>query len=240
MPALLNYIMNSSEILNELMQKIGWNFHNEDYLRTALTHSSLKNERMINKSDDYERQEFLGDAVLEFVVSDYLFKNRPEMREGGMTKLRSALVCEPTLAFCARAIDLSSYILLGHGEDMLGTRYRDSIVSDVFEAVIGAIYLDGGIEPAKEFIFRFVLDDIEHKVNFTDSKTILQTRVQKAGGILEYQLKSESGPDNAKNFVIAAYIDGKEMASAGGRSKKAAEQQAAYDTLKMMNEDERD
>ena len=217
------------------MDKIGYKFNNIDFLKTALTHSSLINERKINKTDDYERQEFLGDAVLELTVSDHLFKSMPELDEGGMTKMRSELVCEPTLAFCAKEINLSDYILLGHGEDMLGSRYRDSIVSDVFEALIGAVYLDGGMEEAKKFIYRFILEDMEHKILFTDSKTKLQTMVQKDGGSLAYELISEEGPAHEKKFVMAALINGKRASEGPGNSKKGAEQHAAYKALLNYN-----
>lgn len=228
--------MNNKYPIEKLMDTIGWKFKNPEYLMTALTHSSMKNERVINKGDDYERQEFLGDAVLELIVSDYLFRTGTNMNEGEMTKLRASIVCEPTLAFCAKELELSEYILLGHGEDMAGSRYRDSIVSDVFEAIIGALYLDAGIEQARAFIDKYVLKDMEHKILFVDSKTSLQSLVQKQGGTLEYVLLEESGPDHARQYRMAAVINGDQTAEGTGRSKKMAEQHAAYEALIKINE----
>lgn len=215
----------------ELEEKIGYHFKDASLLRQALTHSSFTNEQKINKQKDYERLEFLGDAVLELASSRFFFLNHPDMTEGEMTKLRSSTVCEPALAFCARDIDLGSYILLGKGEEQTGGRERDSITSDVMEAVIGAIYLDSGFEDAEWFILRFILSDLENKKLFYDSKTILQEKVQKNGKELTYRLLSESGPDHDKQFTVEALI-GEESAGTGvGRTKKAAEQQAAYGVL---------
>ncbi len=228
--------MSKDRSAEELMKKTGWNFRNKEYLITALTHASLINERTINKTGDYERQEFLGDAVLELVVSDYLFRTRSELNEGELTKLRSSLVCEQTLARCAKELELSEYILLGKGEEKLGSRYHDSIVSDVFEAVIGALYLDGGMEPAKVFIERYVLKDYREKALFVDSKSLLQLHVQRKGQELTYRLLSETGPDHARVYEMAAMVDGKELGKGTGRTKKAAEQQAAYQALKTIGE----
>ena len=138
------------------MDRIGYQFNDADLLLHALTHSSYANEKNLKPFSDNERLEFLGDAVLEVVSSDFLYRNYPDMPEGDLSKLRASLVCEPTLAFCAKDIDLGSFILLGRGEDATGGRTRKSITSDAFEAVIGAMYLDGGIEPASAFISRFV------------------------------------------------------------------------------------
>ncbi len=169
------------ERLTQLEEKIQYHFKSRRLLRQALTHSSYANEQRINKSEDYERLEFLGDAVLELVSSDYLFREEKDMPEGQLTKRRSSIVCEPALAFCARDIALEQYILLGKGEETTGGRGRDSIVSDVMEAVIGAIYLDSGIEEAAGFIHRFILSDLEHKQLFYDAKTILQEVIQQEG-----------------------------------------------------------
>ena len=146
----------------KLEEKIAYRFRDGRLLRQALTHSSYANEMKINKYGDYERLEFLGDAVLEFVSSDFLYRQRKETAEGDLTKLRASMVCEPALAFCARELSLQQYILLGKGEQATGGRNRDSIVSDVMEALIGAIYLDGGIEEASAFIHRFILSDLEN------------------------------------------------------------------------------
>lgn len=230
--------MGENERLEELMEKTGWHFKDRSLLITALTHASLVNERTINRTEHYERQEFLGDAVLEFVVSDYLFRTRREMNEGEMTKLRASLVCEQTLALCAKQLDLSKYILLGRGEEKIGSRYHDSIVSDVFEAVIGALYLDGGIEPAREFIKRYVLNDYREKSLFVDSKSILQSHAQKEGLALSYELVSEKGPDHEKEYEMRALVGGEEKGRGKGRTKKAAEQHAAYFALKSMGLEE--
>ncbi len=224
--------------LKELEEKIGYEFRNRKLLMQALTHSSFSNEQKINKLKNYERLEFLGDAVLELVSSQFFFETYPEMSEGQMTRIRSSMVCEPALAFCARDLSLGNYVLLGKGEESTGGRGRDSIISDVMEAVIGAIYLDGGIGCAEKFIKKFVLSDLENKQLFYDSKTILQEKVQKEGNCLTYELISEVGPDHDKIFVVEAKIDGKTVGKGQGRNKKSAEQQAAYQVLlKLMPKD---
>ncbi len=224
--------MNHEEIVHALEERIGYRFREPVLLKQALTHSSYANELKINKGQDYERLEFLGDAVLELVSSDFLFKAHPEKPEGQLTKLRSSMVCEPALAYCARDIDLGQFIFLGKGEDATGGRYRESITSDVMEAIIGAIYLDAGLEEAKRFIDRFILSDLEDKQLFYDSKTILQEHVQKKGqGQLHYMLLAESGPEHDKVFRAGAYIDDRLIGEGEGRTKKAAEQQAAYQAL---------
>ncbi len=228
---------NMKEILRELQEKIGYTFEDEALLKQALTHSSFSNEQKINKLDNYERLEFLGDAVLELISSEFLFRENKNMPEGQLTRLRASMVCEPALAYCARDIDLGSYILLGKGEEATGGRKRDSIISDVMEAVIGAIFLDGGIENAKNFIYRFVLSDLENKILFMDSKTLLQEEIQKNNTAqLKYELVGESGPDHDKQFSVEAYLNDKLIGKGTGRTKKAAEQQAAYEALlKLKN-----
>ena len=224
-----------NELLEELQDKIGYRFQNTDLLKQALTHSSFANEQKINKLKDYERLEFLGDAVLELVSSEFLFRENPQMPEGQLTKLRASMVCEPALAYCAKDIDLGSYILLGRGEEYTGGRYRSSITSDVMEAIIGAIFLDGGIENAKKHIYRFILSDLENKILFLDSKTILQEEIQKKKDAqLRYELIGESGPDHNKQFTVDAYLNDVLIGSGTGRTKKAAEQQAAYEALLKM------
>lgn len=219
-------------MFGELEQKIGYTFKDEKLLRQACTHSSYANEMNINKSEDYERLEFLGDAVLELVTSDFLFRQRGENSEGKLTKLRASMVCEPALAFCAREISLERYILLGKGEETTGGRGRDSIVSDVMESLIGAIYLDGGLEEASAYIHRFVLTDLEHKQLFYDAKTTLQEIVQQENnGALCYKLVKEEGPQHDKIFEVEAYVGEKFVGAGSGHSKKAAEQQAAYQAL---------
>ena len=224
-----------NELLEELQDKIGYRFQNTELLKQALTHSSFANEQKINKLKDYERLEFLGDAVLELVSSEFLFRENPQMPEGQLTKLRASMVCEPALAYCAKDIDLGSYILLGRGEEYTGGRYRSSITSDVMEAIIGAIFLDGGIENAKKHIYRFILSDLENKILFLDSKTILQEEIQKKKDAqLRYELIGESGPDHNKHFTVDAYLNDVLIGSGTGRTKKAAEQQAAYEALLKM------
>lgn len=227
------------KLQKEFEEKIGYHFQNGKLLMQALTHSSYANEHHLGKQADNERLEFLGDAVLEIVSSDFLFHRYPKYPEGELTRLRASMVCEPTLAFCTRDLDLGRYLLLGKGEDQTGGRERKSILSDALEAVIGAIYLDGGFASAKEFIFRFVLNDIEHKQLFFDSKTILQEIVQ--GNYeedLNYRLLSEEGPDHDKKFLVEARIGSVAYGQGCGRTKKSAEQEAAYHTLLQLKKQE--
>lgn len=221
--------------LSLLEERIGYHFQNISLLKQALTHSSFTNEQKINRQKHYERLEFLGDAVLELVSSEFLYHNNPQMPEGEMTKLRASMVCEPSLAFCARDLELGQFILLGKGEESTGGRKRDSITSDVMEAVIGAIFLDGGIEPAKEFINRFILSDLEDKQLFYDSKTNLQELIQ---GTLKkeihYEPVAEYGPEHDKTFVVEVYMDQEKIGTGEGRTKKAAEQKAAYEALLLL------
>ena len=214
----------------ELEKKAGYQFHSQKLLSQALTHSSYPNEHSGDKSECNERLEFLGDAVLELVSSEFLFQKYPDMPEGELTRTRASLVCEPTLAYCAGELDLGSYLRLGKGEDATGGRLRHSVVSDAREALIGAIYLDGGFDSAKAFIHRFILNDMEHKKLFYDSKTILQEIVQGSGNSeeLNYVLLRESGPDHNKRFEVAARLGDEEIGRGIGRTKKAAEQLAAY------------
>lgn len=221
--------------LSILEEKIGYKFNNIELAVQAMTHSSYANERKINKTEDYERLEFLGDAVLELVSSDFLFHENPEFAEGKLTRLRSSMVCEPALAYCARDFGLEEFIRLGKGEEATGGRGRDSIVSDVMEALIGALYLDGGFQVAHDFIHRFVLSDLEDKKLFLDSKTALQEFIQAAGyESFEYVLVDEKGPDHAKIFIVEAVLDGKVVGRGDGRTKKAAEQKAAYEAIKIL------
>lgn len=226
--------------LNKLMDRIGYQFNDVDLLLHALTHSSYANEKNLKPFSDNERLEFLGDAVLEVVSSDFLYRNYPDMPEGDLSKLRASLVCEPTLAFCAKDIDLGSFILLGRGEDATGGRTRKSITSDAFEAVIGAMYLDGGIEPASAFISRFVLTDIEHKKLYHDCKTALQEIVQaKHNSTLTYEVIDESGPDHAKVYTAVAKVGEKIIGKGVGSSKKHAEQEAAFNALVSLHEEDK-
>ena len=226
-----------SRNLKQLEERIGYQFHDFELLRHAMMHSSYTNEKHLKKYQCNERLEFLGDAVLELISSEYLFLNYETKSEGEMTKTRASMVCEPALAFCAREIELGSYLLLGKGEEATGGRRRDSVTSDALEALIGAIYLDGGFASAKEFIHRFILNDLEHKKLFFDSKTILQEIVQAHfpyGAV--YHLIKEEGPDHNKSFTVAVHIGEACYGEGTGRTKKAAEQEAAYHAILKLHE----
>ncbi|MDD5900227.1 MAG: ribonuclease III [Lachnospiraceae bacterium] len=224
--------------LNDLESHLGYRFRNRELLRHAVTHSSYANEHHLKREGNNERLEFLGDAVLEMISSENLYKGNPQMPEGELTKLRARLVCEPTLAQCAKEIALGSFLLLGKGEESTGGRERSSILSDAFEAVIGAIYLDGGFTNAKEFIERTVLSDVEHRALFCDSKTILQELIQSGHkGTLSYRLLSEEGPEHMKCFTVCACLDDTLLAEGVGKTKKAAEQEAAYRSILKLRKE---
>ncbi|MCI8448807.1 MAG: ribonuclease III [Eubacterium sp.] len=221
----------------EFQQVIGYEFIHSGLLVQALTHSSYANERRMRKHSDNERLEFLGDAVLEIIASEFLYHHFPDLPEGELTKMRASLVCEQTLAACTKELDLGSYLLLGRGEQQTGGRQRHSILSDALEALIGAIYLDGGFASAKEFVMKYILTDIANKQLFYDSKTILQEMVQGQGlGAIHYRLAKESGPDHNKLFQVELSIDGSVVGLGEGHTKKAAEQEAAYNALVKLKE----
>jgi len=223
--------------INGLQSKIGYKFRDKDLLILALTHSSYSNESHLPKYKCNERLEFLGDAVLELVSSEFLFCTNRKMPEGELTRMRASMVCEPALAFCAKEIGLGEYLLLGKGEKVTGGSERDSITSDALEALIGAIYLDGGFANAKEFIHRFILNDLEHKKLFYDSKTILQEIVQaNFTDHVSYQLVKEEGPDHNKMFTVQVYVGDECFGIGSGRTKKAAEQEAAYHAILKLHE----
>ena len=217
--------------LKELEHRIGYTFQDFALLKKAMSHSSYVNEEHLPKYECNERLEFLGDAVLELVSSEFLFFEHPTTPEGELTKTRASMVCEPALAFCAREIELGEYLLLGKGEDATGGRKRESVTSDAMEALIGAIYVDGGFANEKEFINRFILKDLENKKLFYDSKTILQEVVQGEHEQLTYVLTHEEGPDHNKSFEVEARIGERVIGSGTGHTKKAAEQEAAYQAL---------
>ena len=221
----------------DLEKRIGYHFREKQYLQTAVTHSSYANE-MKDPTPYNERQEFLGDAVLSIVVSDYLFKNS-SLAEGDLTKLRAALVCEKSLCGFAAKIDLGSAIRLGKGEEMMGGRTRPSILADAFEALIAAIYLDGGMEAAREFVLPFVMDTLESesKIRFHDYNTALQEIVQKnPEEKLSYVLVEESGPDHNKRFEVEVRLNSNVIGHGVGKSKKDAEQMAAKEALELMGQ----
>lgn len=222
--------------IQNLENKIGYVFNDKELLMQALTHSSYVNDRKMDKNLCNERLEFLGDAILEMTSSEFLYSEYPEKDEGELTKLRASLVSETPLAAVAGEIGLGEYLYLGHGEERTGGRTRYSVTSDAVEAVIGAIYLDGGIEPARAFVRKYILNDIENKKLFHDSKTVLQEIVQKYHrGTLTYRLVKEEGPDHDKKYGMNALIDEKIIGYGEGRTKKAAEQQAAYSAIKSLN-----
>lgn len=219
----------------EFQKNMDYEFKEKKLLEQALTHSSYANEKHRKRMDN-ERLEFLGDAVLELVSSEFIYLNYPQLSEGDMTKFRASLVCEPSLADCAASLRLGEFIHLGRGEDMTGGRARKSILSDALEAVIGAIYLDGGFTSAKEFILKYILTDIEHKKLFFDSKTILQEIVQaNFKSSITYRLVGEEGPDHEKSFRVAVYIGEEEYGIGAGHTKKAAEQVAAYQSILRLH-----
>lgn len=223
--------------LKELERKIEYTFRDFELLRRSMRHSSYVNEKHMKKTECNERLEFLGDAVLELVSSEFLFFENQNMPEGELTRTRASMVCEPSLAFCARELELGEYLLLGKGEERTGGRLRDSVTSDALEALIGAIYLDGGFASAKEFIHKFVLNDLENKKLFYDSKTILQEIVQAhfPYGVV-YHLIKEEGPDHNKSFTVAVHIGEECYGEGTGRTKKAAEQEAAYHAILKLHE----
>lgn len=222
--------------IDDLLNSIGYSFKEEKLLITALTHKSYTVKTPESGDVNNERMEYLGDAVLELITSDFLYKNYKGMSEGEMTKLRASLVCEPALAIDAREFNLQDFIYLGKGEENTGGRNRDSIISDALEAVIGAIYLDGGMDAATKFINTFVLNDIEHKQSFYDSKTVLQERVDAANlGKIEYVIVSESGPDHNKVFDAVVKLNDEVIGKGTGHTKKQAEQKAAVNALDKIN-----
>ena len=226
--------MGNVKNLDKLEEIFCYRFRDPGLLRLALTHSSYANEKRMGKSRCNERLEFLGDAVLELVSSEFLFNHYPDMPEGELTKKRASMVCEPSLAMSARDIHLQEFILLGKGEEFTGGRERDSITSGALEAVIGAIYLDGGIEQAKSFVLQFILNDLENKSLFYDSKTVLQEIVQGQGKVPEYVLTGCTGPDRDKRFFAEVHVSGEIYGKGAGHTKKAAEQAAAYQAVLFM------
>lgn len=220
--------------MSTLEQKIGYTFNDRSLLVEALTHSSYANEK--GNCECNERMEFLGDAVLSIVSAEYLYKKFPNTPEGKLSKLRSSLVCTQSLASFAREIGLGSYLLLGKGESASGGYDRDSILEDAFEALIAAIYLDGGMPAAKKHILKFLARDVEtHHVNFKDYKTTLQEIIQQnPDETLTYVLIGESGPDHDKRFEVEVHLNSNVIGKGIGRSKKQAEQEAAREALSLL------
>lgn len=215
-----------------LEEKIGYKFKNKDLLHLALSHTSYANESKNTQSN--ERIEYLGDAVLELISSEYIYKTYPKMPEGEMTKTRAYAVCENSLAKVANNYSFSDYLLVGKCEIKKDGRYRNSILADAVEAVIGAIFLDSGIDGAKKFILPNIIPQIEEYVKNgnKDYKTQLQEKLQAHGEVkIDYKLVEEKGPDHDKIFVVEVYCDNKLLGKGQGRSKKEAEMQAAQKAL---------
>jgi len=239
----MGFGMTDTEInkLSGLEERMGYHFSDIRLLAHALTHTSWANEKHLGHAGSNERLEFLGDAVLEAVSSEYLYHYYRDLPEGDLSKIRASLVCEPALAYDARQFGLPDYLRLGKGEERTGGRHRDSVVSDALEATIGAVFLDGGFEQAKKYILRYVMDDVEHKQLFHDSKTKLQEFLQaRADGTPSYEITGESGPDNNKTFEACVRSGDHVIGRGTGHSKKAAEQQAAYTALVHLQKTEKD
>ena len=228
--------MNENETIKEFQEKIGYKFKNEKLIIEALSHSSYANECKKQRKNN-ERLEFLGDSVLSVIVSDYIFEHFKHLPEGELTKLRASLVCEQALFDFSQKIDLGKYIFLGKGEEITGGRERPSIVSDAFEAVIAAIYLDGGLNVASKYVLSFIPEDVKpHSVvSFVDYKTALQEIIQKnPEEKVEYVLTDESGPDHDKKFTVNVMLNSNVIGTGIGKSKKSAEQNAAKEALSLM------
>ena len=225
--------------MNKLEEIIKYQFNDEMLIKTALSHSSFANESKSGIKCN-ERLEFLGDSVLSIVVSEYLFERFKNQPEGDLTKIRAALVCEKSLHKFALEINLGEFIYLGKGEERTGGRQRPSILADAFEALIAAIYLDGGFEPAKEFVLPFIIEALKHELEdeLHDYKTALQEIIQKnPEEHVEYKIIEESGPDHDKRFTMAVMMNSNMIGKGTGKSKKQAEQLAAKEALKLMGYD---
>lgn len=223
--------------MKELEKKLNYTFKNSELLKNALTHSSYANENRVEGISSNERLEFLGDSVLGFVTAKHLYSMQPTLSEGKMTRLRAELVCEQSLHGVALDLDLGRYLRMGHGEEKNGGRTRPSILADAVEAVIAAMFLDGGIAAPESFIERMILSPESIEAHHAaDYKTELQELVQqKNGQVLTYAPTGESGPDHAKVFSASVSLNGEVIGEGSGRTKKEAEQAAACQALKKLN-----
>ena len=222
--------------MKTLQEKLGYSFENISLLEHALTHSSYANESR-GRYTSNERLEFLGDSVLGMVVADHLYRTCPDMPEGELTRTRAALVCEESLVEVAHELDLGSYLRLGRGEELCGGRNRPSIQADAVEAVLAAVYLDGGIGSARKIIHRYVLNRSMQAGAPRDYKTALQELVQRTPGkTIEYKLVGETGPDHCREFITQVWVDGAVIGEGRGHSKKAAEQMAAKAAIERLEE----
>ena len=224
-------------MIDRLEEALEYQFHKKQLLQTALTHSSRANEMRHGFSN--ERLEFLGESVLSVIVSDYLYHHYQHLPEGQLTKLRASLVCEKALCGFSKELDMGKHLMLGKGEQQTGGRERPSILADAFEAVLAAIYLDGGMNAARPFVLRFIKKELKHRetIAFQDYKTTLQEIIQKnPEEKLEYVLVDEMGPDHDKRFVVEVKINSNVIGRGEGHSKKEAEQLAAAEALKLMGQ----
>ena len=223
-------------MIKDLETAIGYRFHNITLLQNALTHSSYANEYWHNSLKSNERLEFVGDSILGMIVAEHLYRNFPDRPEGELTRMRADMVCEQALALVANRLDLGTHILLGNGEEQGGGRQRASILADAVESVIAACFLDGGMEPARNFVEKFILCDVPvTRLHNVDHKTALQELVQKKKDqVLTYQLIGEEGPDHNKQFQVSVSLNGVEVGQGTGSSKKRAEQDAARMALEKL------
>ncbi len=225
--------------MKTIEENLRYTFKNKKLLENALTHSSYANEMRGGVASN-ERLEFLGDSVLSIIVSSYIYDNFKKMPEGELTRLRSSLVCEKTLCEFSRKLSVGEFLLLGKGERKTGGAERDSILADAFEAILAAIYLDGGIDPAREFVMRFVVSELESydvKADFKDYKTLLQEIIQRnPEESVNYILTGEEGPDHNKLFTVEVRLNSNTIGTGTGKSKKEAEEMAAKQALSLMGE----
>ncbi len=227
-------------MISELEKSLDYEFKNPELLLNALTHSSYANEEHCGFGSN-ERLEFLGDSVLSIIVSEYIYKNFKKLPEGELTKLRASLVCEKALFGYSKELNLGKFLFLGKGEHHNRGEERPSILADAFEAVLAAVYLDGGLEPAKRYVLKFISNELKHAADdgFKDFKTLLQEVIQKnPEERLVYILTDESGPDHDKRFTVEVHLNSNVIGSGIGRSKKQAEQEAARKALTLMGIDE--
>ncbi len=226
--------------ITELQKRIGYSFRDEELLRHALAHSSYANEHRHEVPGSNERLEFLGDSVLGLIAAEFLFTHYRHLPEGNLTKLRALLVCENSLFAFAKEIELGNHLLLGHGEELAGSRERPSIVSDAFEALLAAIYLDGGLEAAKAFALPFLKEGAEeiagHQRSYDYKTTLQEIAQQNPGELIQYKLFQATGPDHAKVFEVHCFLNSNLLGKGIGKSKKEAEQMAAKEALQIMGE----
>lgn len=233
-------VVNKNQILEGMQQILNYTYQSTLLLEEALTHSSYANEHRTHHVKDNERLEFLGDAILDLIISEYLFKKFPDMPEGDLSKIRASIVCEGSLAKMARKIHLGNYILLGKGEELTGGRERSSILADAFEAVTGSLFLDGGFDRARGFIHETLVMEVEQTESietlYTDYKTLLQECIQKVSmSPIHYEVVGEEGPDHDKHFYVEVFHEDRSLGKGVGKSKKEAEQDAAKKALNLYN-----